>query len=586
MRTIITYSEVNAELETTYSPNYRCACKKNAIDGGGKNIYGTDAQFPQNRLIWDVEKDITYYTVTWVFNDGVTPDKVETNVPQGTSVDSATAGKPATDPTRADYDFAGWYIGNDLLDDQTVSGNTTVTAHWTPVTPSTYTVTWNPNNGQWPDNTTTNRQRQVNAGTLISSLSQDVPNYNNVQPGWQFDKWTYADGTDIPAGATVNSNTTLLAHYVQINYTVTFKKDDNSTLYTDDTINYPSGTHTYHYGDVIIIPNPQPSSPVSPVSGKIYEFSNWSLVENGVVTDKKLGTHIVVVSGNHIFAATFNSDDPVDGNIKIFDNIGQIKVIGKSTAPTYQDTTPGNIYNFWDDTQDGWYSGPLDGHGPDTISGYENADVNGKDGGISPIDADRKNNSYIPGAQDRDQLTIAGDGTYYSYVGDSIIYEGCTITDNNYIGQNPQQSIQIKPIGDSVSASDLIDEITFLDDHGNITLHIKSLDSWIKFVVKKSVNNTTDTSFIDMEAYRHGTTTSVYVQGVSIQGEIIYFIKDNNNPSARCGKVEVWTPNGGDCSWVLQPQGTPFTNDNNKYMTHGFVYVYQLGTNFTQNINP
>lgn len=140
MERIIAYSVVNTELGTTYSPNYRCACKKNAIDGGGKNIYGTDAQFPQNRLIWDVEKNTTSYTVTWVFNDGVTPDKVETNVPQGTSVNSATAGKPATDPTRADYDFAGWYIGNDLLNNQTVTGNITVTAHWTPVTPTIYTI--------------------------------------------------------------------------------------------------------------------------------------------------------------------------------------------------------------------------------------------------------------------------------------------------------------------------------------------------------------------------------------------------------------------------------------------------------------
>ena len=73
MAQIITYSEVNSKLETSYSPINRCACKWDAVKpgAGGDDVYG--AGFANNRLITKVEKTAPpaeTYTVRFFNEDG------------------------------------------------------------------------------------------------------------------------------------------------------------------------------------------------------------------------------------------------------------------------------------------------------------------------------------------------------------------------------------------------------------------------------------------------------------------------------------------------------------------------------------
>lgn len=372
---ILSFSSVTTTLEITpaLDPPNRCAYVKTATDH-----YGTSTpSSPSNRLIWHVEKNITYYNVTWHPNDtnggtwstgGNNP--IGYSVADGTRVDATEHLLPQlVAPTG--YTFGGWYVNNTTpLENQLVNSHTDVYAHWVPETPSTYTVTWNPNSGTWPDTTTTNRQRTVNTGTLISSLSQDTPSYLS---GWQFDKWTYSDGTDIPVGATVDSDITLLAHYTQISYSVSLEMDD-FTAYTLDTTNYPSGTHTgYHWHDLINIPTPEPTK--ASTTTKQYSFSGWALKTGPNTFDitRRLGMEIPVIEGNYTFVATFNQDDKSNGNIKVFDNLGQHANFSKNSdgehpySVTLQDTG-----SFWTESNNGWYSLVYDGHSDDI---YGNGDV-------------------------------------------------------------------------------------------------------------------------------------------------------------------------------------------------------------------
>ena len=94
---IIRFRDVNTELGTAYSPNNRCASKKHATDGNGKDIYPSG--WEDNRLITKVEIGIQY-TIRFLDWDG-TVLKTQTLAPDQLIV-------PPSDPTRSGYTFKGW----------------------------------------------------------------------------------------------------------------------------------------------------------------------------------------------------------------------------------------------------------------------------------------------------------------------------------------------------------------------------------------------------------------------------------------------------------------------------------------------
>lgn len=84
------------------------------------------------------EPEVATYTVTFVYNNGVTQDLVKT-VNEGDTV-----AKPEN-PTREGYTFAQWYNGETQYDFyQSVTSDLTLTAHWTPL-PTGVALTWTAN---------------------------------------------------------------------------------------------------------------------------------------------------------------------------------------------------------------------------------------------------------------------------------------------------------------------------------------------------------------------------------------------------------------------------------------------------------
>ena len=173
------YLEANNVLGSSLSPNRYCICKKTALQNNADptpfNTGGTFASWTDNRLVVVQSIDIQKYTITWNFGGNGTADKVVANVPYGTPIASSAAGKPA-DPTWIGYTFDGWYIENTLLTNQTVSGDITVTAHWTQ---SSYTITWNPDGGTWPDSSTGNKTQ---TGLTLGSNIVDPGNPEKIDP--------------------------------------------------------------------------------------------------------------------------------------------------------------------------------------------------------------------------------------------------------------------------------------------------------------------------------------------------------------------------------------------------------------------
>lgn len=468
-------------------------------------------------------------------------------------------------------------------------------------------ITWKDRNG------VTRAEEWVNVGSIITVPSAAQP-YEQPGSGESFSGWfTDPGGVRLNPGVTTapSSDVVYKAEFQQTSYTIVFKNRDVST---DQPVSSPVYyTETVYYGNTISAPSTNPT-PVNPVSGKIYNFSNWVL-EN---TNKYLGIDITKAAtgkkgigapGTYTFIACYDGTDVTDNNIKIFDNIGQLPVSG--TTPPHD--VPGDIGNFWSGSTavpNGWYSLVHDGHNYDDSNG----DVLSSDRGISPSETERQrmlglqNKTYVA----RHKVTL--DGTdYYSYVGDSIVYEYFDITQSHT--STPVVS-GFKTSDSLVTSSDLLSEITFKDSSDNIILHIKSNDPWIKFAiidVRQDLPNGTYINFADMDKYKNnpGSFTDndiAHTEGIMVQAEIQYYIADNTTTDARRGIVEVQTPQGGYCTYVTDtskrntqyyepPTGTgthslpnpwPFTSTgddrNDNYMTKGNVYFYQLGTTYTDQL--
>ena len=451
---------------------------------------------------------------------------------------------------------------------------------------------------------------RADAGSIIQVPSEASTYASSVT---NFDGW-YTNPGDQPlviGTTTAPSTNVVYKAKEQTLYTIIFLNRDVSA---DQPVSSPVYyTETVYYGNTISAPSTNPT-PVNPVSGKIYNFSNWVL-EN---TNKYLGIDITKAAtgkkgigapGTYTFIACYDGTDVTDNNIKIFDNIGQLPVSG-TTPP---DLVPGDIGNFWAGSTavpNGWYSLVHDGHNYDDSNG----DVLSSDRGISPSETERQrmlglqNKTYVA----RHKVTL--DGTdYYSYVGDSIVYEYFDITQSHT--STPVIS-GFKTSDSLVTSSDLLSEITFKDSSDNIILHIKSNYPWIKFAiidVRQDLPNGTYIKFADIDKYKNnpGSFTDndvAHTEGIMVQAEIQYYIADNTTTSARRGIVEVQTPQGGYCTYVTDtskrntqyykpPTGTgthnlpnpwPFTstgdNRNDNYMTKGKVYFYQLGPTYTDQL--
>jgi len=154
-------------------------------------------------IISPVIPSLTNYTVTFVDWDGTSLSTSEVNA-------GATAPAPGA-PTRTGYTFAGW---DRALTD--IMAATTITATYTVLTLTSYTVTFEDYNG-----TTLSTQAIVSGGNA-------TPPAEPTRTGYTFAGWDRAL-TDIMAATTITATYTILS---LTNYTVTFVDFDGTILST------------------------------------------------------------------------------------------------------------------------------------------------------------------------------------------------------------------------------------------------------------------------------------------------------------------------------------------------------------------
>ena len=133
------------------------------------------------------------YTVTFDSDGG---SSVATQV----VTDGEKAQEPA-DPTRAGYEFAGWYKGAVLFDFNTlITENITLTAHWNQII--TYTVTFSSAGGS-----------SVASQQVREGLTATEPTPAPTKAGYDFTGW-YKDGNPFNFSTPITENITLVAQWV------------------------------------------------------------------------------------------------------------------------------------------------------------------------------------------------------------------------------------------------------------------------------------------------------------------------------------------------------------------------------------
>lgn len=152
----------------------------------------------------------TSYTVMFDSQGGSTVGRQQVR-------EGACAARPAT-PTRAGYDFVGWYVDADaaaaageegLYDFATpVMGNLTLYAGWREK--PKLTVTFEANGGSFEDEGLSRIEVKVTEGSMVAP--EDVP-ADPRQAGWQFSGWHLAaeggEGTGGPGGGSGGSGVAL-----------------------------------------------------------------------------------------------------------------------------------------------------------------------------------------------------------------------------------------------------------------------------------------------------------------------------------------------------------------------------------------
>ena len=154
------------------------------------------------------------YNVTYNANDGSTTCAGDAYI-AGETVTVCT-----TDPSRTGHTFTGWtYSPNvTITDGQFVmpASDVTITAQWQV---NSYTVTWNPNGGNWGGSTANIVETYEYGATIVQPAAPQ-------RDGCRFTGWSPAVSSTMPDG-----DKTYTAQWKQ-NYTITFHDGDDVTPWT------------------------------------------------------------------------------------------------------------------------------------------------------------------------------------------------------------------------------------------------------------------------------------------------------------------------------------------------------------------
>ena len=191
-----------------------------------------------------------YYSVTFE-SDGA-EYYVKNNIRYNNTIELPTA------PTKVGHTFIGWYYTDDagnerqFTDRTRVTKSMTVTAKWRT---NTYTVTFDPDNGEFPQTVT-----DIPYNTSVSTLPT-AP----TKTGYGFGGWFDADGNEFTASTLVTGNMTVKAKWNILKFTVTFK-DGTAVIDTKTDV---------EYGSTVTLP----ADPTAPAG---QTFIGWFYTEGGV----------------------------------------------------------------------------------------------------------------------------------------------------------------------------------------------------------------------------------------------------------------------------------------------------------------
>ena len=194
------WRDMKATINSGFKPDFYCPDgyeQKEVTNPDGSVVYTTEA----------VAADT--YTITFDSNDGAATTTFATLT---TGTDGKLANLPATDPTRADYTFVGWYTskkgGNEVTTDTVFTKDTTVYAIWKPNSaagPVIYTVTFYQNE----NDTTAYATKTTNADGAIEWPAAPT------KEGFIFKGWANEDGDPYSNNSVFFADTKLYAQWEQ-----------------------------------------------------------------------------------------------------------------------------------------------------------------------------------------------------------------------------------------------------------------------------------------------------------------------------------------------------------------------------------
>lgn len=207
--------------------------------------FGTKITQPAYVMNFEYDYFPTDYTITYNLNGG-------TNNSSNPSTYNVLYGVTFSNPTKAGYDFLGWYDANgnkitginegcnatfsdtaDLYSKLKTrkTGNVSITAKWTPIN---YIISYNLNGG------TANNKTSYTIETEKFTLNAPT------KKGYRFLGWTDSNGTTAQKSVSIDKGTTgnksYTANWTPINYTITYNLDggtaNNKTSYNIETATF------------------------------------------------------------------------------------------------------------------------------------------------------------------------------------------------------------------------------------------------------------------------------------------------------------------------------------------------------------
>ena len=226
------------------------------------------------------------YKITFDANGGEFPVGAKSS--KGMALNATITAEEIATPSREDFAFAGWARFADAsepsIDLGSVAGPTTIYAVWKQV----YTITFNANQGTFPDGETTKEVRVVEGGK-ISEEGFAVPEKITVDnKNYFFTGWALTQQGLLPANA--EPDTIHLADLIV---------DDNKTIYAVwtaaqiVTVTFNPNGHGTTLIDYVNVDKGQPTEkPVNPTPNTGYSFLRWCETREPCETEFNFGSGI------------------------------------------------------------------------------------------------------------------------------------------------------------------------------------------------------------------------------------------------------------------------------------------------------